>query len=245
MFRTCYKFLMRAAIYLRVSTDRQDTGNQEPECVALCARRGWEPKIYTETASGAKVRPVWETVQADARRGHVGAVVAWSLDRFGRTMHGILDAVREFDSRGIVAVTVQEPWLADTFGTAPLRTLMISAFSFAAELERERLIERIHRGITTARARDIPLGRPRKIDGEGLRLLIELRQSGRKWCDVGIIMQARGFHRDDGQPYPKSSLQTAYNHVLYSGAVNGTPDGLLSPGKSGGEVDPRQVPLNI
>jgi len=81
---------MKAAIYLRVSTDGQTEENQEPDCLRLCAARGWEPVVIRETESGAKERPEWRRVVELARRGQVGAVVFWALDRIGRKSLQIL-----------------------------------------------------------------------------------------------------------------------------------------------------------
>jgi DNA invertase Pin-like site-specific DNA recombinase len=49
---------MRAALYMRVSTDEQDEQNQAPELRQLAERRGWEPVEYREVGSAAKARPV-------------------------------------------------------------------------------------------------------------------------------------------------------------------------------------------
>src|ERR1700678_4367548 len=48
----------RAAIYLRVSTDRQSTENQRPEVEQLARARGFEVvTTYEETMSAAKKAP--------------------------------------------------------------------------------------------------------------------------------------------------------------------------------------------
>src|SRR5687767_13463044 len=77
--------VMRAAIYLRVSTDEQQHANQLPECDRLCAARGWDPVLVVENESGVKERPGWAHVLELARTGQIGAVVIWALDRAGRT----------------------------------------------------------------------------------------------------------------------------------------------------------------
>ncbi len=63
----------------------------------------------------------------------------------------------DLDRRGIETVSVQEPWL-DTGG--PVRELLIAIFSWIAEQERARLIERTNAGLDRAKRKGIRLGRP-------------------------------------------------------------------------------------
>jgi DNA invertase Pin-like site-specific DNA recombinase len=47
--------MMKVAIYLRVSTDRQTTESQAVELHDYCKRRGWDDvKEFADTSSGAK-----------------------------------------------------------------------------------------------------------------------------------------------------------------------------------------------
>src|SRR5467141_1966984 len=79
----------------------------------------------------------------------------WSL---GRSMVGNLQAVLELDRIGVQIVSVREPWL-DTSG--PVRSLLIAIFSWVAEQERSRLIERTRAGLDRARREGKRIGRPR------------------------------------------------------------------------------------
>ncbi len=47
-----------AAVYVRVSTDRQTVHNQLADLQRLVQARGYEPAIYEEVESAAKARPV-------------------------------------------------------------------------------------------------------------------------------------------------------------------------------------------
>jgi len=60
---------MNTAIYVRVSTDDQNTGSQEHELHAYCDRRGWRSTdIYSDQISGAKfVRPGLDALMAAVR----------------------------------------------------------------------------------------------------------------------------------------------------------------------------------
>lgn len=149
---------MKAAIYLRVSTDQQTEVNQEPDCLRLCAARGWEPVIVCETESGAKHRPMWRSVVEMARRGHVGAVVFWALDRIGRKRVEVAHDVSELARFRVHIVSVQDAWLDQPDG--PLRDLLVQLMAWVAEGERRRLIERTNAGIARARGEGKHCGRP-------------------------------------------------------------------------------------
>lgn len=82
---------MRAAVYLRISSDPsgQQLGvtRQREDCERLCQAKGWTPVEYLDndvSASNGKKRPAYEKMLADIETGTVGAVVAWDLDRLHR-----------------------------------------------------------------------------------------------------------------------------------------------------------------
>ncbi len=165
---------VRCAIYLRHSTDKLKTENQRPDVEQLVRARGYEVvATFEEGASAVKKRPEYERMMKAARRGAFDAVVVWALDRFGRSMTGNLTDVLELDRIGVQVVSVRESWL-DTGG--PVRNLLIAIFSWVAEQERERLIERTKAGLANARRRGARLGRPRaRLDREQI---LEWREQG-------------------------------------------------------------------
>jgi hypothetical protein len=66
----------RAALYLRVSTDRQETECQRPEVEQLARTRGFEVvKVFEETMSAAKVRPEDTRMMKEARRTAFDVIV--------------------------------------------------------------------------------------------------------------------------------------------------------------------------
>jgi DNA invertase Pin-like site-specific DNA recombinase len=100
-----------AALYVRVSTDRQIGENQLAELRQLAAARGFEPITYNEVESAAKARPVMDRMLADARAGRVRAILVWALDRLHRSMVGSIQTVLECDRIGVPVISVREPWL--------------------------------------------------------------------------------------------------------------------------------------
>jgi DNA invertase Pin-like site-specific DNA recombinase len=146
-----------AALYIRVSTDKQTVENQIAELRQFASARGFEAVIYEEVESAAKARPVMDRMLADARAGKVRAILVWALDRLHRSMVGSIQTVLECDRIGVPVISVREPWL-DTAG--PVRPLLIAIFGWVAEQERARLIERTKAGLARARAQGTRLGRP-------------------------------------------------------------------------------------
>jgi DNA invertase Pin-like site-specific DNA recombinase len=117
-------------------------------------------------------------MMADAAAGRFNVLVVWAIDRFGRSMMGNLQDVTALDKAGVAVVSVREPWL-DTAG--PTRGLLLAIFSWVAEQERARLIERTKAGIARARAAGKAIGRPktRAVDVAAARALLATGQSVR------------------------------------------------------------------
>ncbi len=166
--------MLAAALYIRVSTDRQTAENQLAELRQLAAARGFEPMSYEEVESAAKARPVMDRMLADARAGRVRAILVWALDRLHRSMVGSIQTVLECDRIGVPVISVREPWL-DTSG--PVRPLLVAIFGWVAEQERTRLIERTRAGLERARHQGTRLGRP-PVSAILLRAAAELVAAG-------------------------------------------------------------------
>ena len=98
------------AIYSRVSTDSQTTENQERELREIATRMGWSiMKVYRdEGVSGAKSRaerPAFNALWKDATRRRFDMVMAWSVDRLGRSLQ---DLVKRFqNSNHILPIELQ------------------------------------------------------------------------------------------------------------------------------------------
>ena len=173
---------MRAAIYARVSTERQDHALQVTEMRAYASRSGWEVHEYLEKASGkaGSKRPVLEQLMADARLRKFDAVLVWKLDRFGRSLSHLVENIRLLDSFGVrfIAVTMG----IDTDNRTPMGTFIIQLFGALAEFERELIVERVRAGVAEAKRQGKHCGRPKKVfrRDEALRL----RQKGLGWGSI-------------------------------------------------------------
>lgn len=187
-----------AAVYLRVSTDDQDASNQRPELLAIARARGLEVlEEYSETESAAKRRPVFARMLDDARRARFQVLLIWSIDRFGRDMVGNVADVLELDRVGVQVVSARESWL-DTTVDPGLRRFLIMIFSWVAERERARLVERTLAGLARARSQGKLLGRPRRMTRRELEAAARMAQEGRSVRDMAVALKV-----------PRSTLQRA------------------------------------
>ena len=152
---------MRAAIYLRVTTDEQTTDNQERELRAAAERIGHEiVAVYRDAGiSGSKgrdQRPGFDAMHKDAARRRFDVVMAWSVDRLGRSLQDLCGFLSELHSLGIDLFLHQQG--IDT--TTPAGKAMFQMMGVFAEFERAMIRERVNAGIARAKADGKHCGRP-------------------------------------------------------------------------------------
>lgn len=97
---------MRAALYLRISTDGQTTDNQRRILIEVSERRGWTVTMIYEDAdiSGAKgrdKRPGFDAMLRDATRRRFDVLMSWSIDRLGRSTAAVTTALAKLDAAGV------------------------------------------------------------------------------------------------------------------------------------------------
>ncbi|WP_372395248.1 recombinase family protein (plasmid) [Azospirillum sp. HJ39] len=154
--------MTRAALYLRVSTDEQTTENQRRELEALAERRGWSVVEVFEDAgvSGAKgrdKRPGLDRAMKAATRGKIDVLMAWSIDRLGRSLQGLVETIEDLRAAGVGLYLHQQA--VDT--TTPSGKAMVQMCGVFAEFERAMIQERVKSGLARAVAQGKTLGRPR------------------------------------------------------------------------------------
>jgi DNA invertase Pin-like site-specific DNA recombinase len=183
----------KTAVYFRVSTSLQTAECQKPDVMALLTARGLTPDlIFEERASAVKFRPQFEKMMEAAENGEFTTLVIWALDRFGRSLAGNINDFMALDKMGVKVVSVREPWM-DT--TGPIRELLIAIFSWAAQQERTRLIERTKAGIAHARRNGKPWGRvSTKLVAPDLRqpIMDQWAAEGRPDGFLGLAAQLGG-----------------------------------------------------
>jgi DNA invertase Pin-like site-specific DNA recombinase len=152
----------RAAVYLRVSTAGQTVDNQRLELEKVAAARGWTVvAIYEDAgiggAKGREKRPGLDQLLEDAGRGKFNVVMAWAIDRMGRSLLDLLTTIQHLQERR-VDLYLDRQRLDTTTSNGKLLFQITGAF---AEFERAMIQERVHAGLQRARAQGKQLGRPR------------------------------------------------------------------------------------
>ena len=150
----------RAALYARCST--HDKG-QDPELQLVplreyCQRRGFTitREDIDNGISGMKdSRPQLDRLLEAARKRQIDMIVVWKLDRFGRSLKQLVNALEELSSLGIGFISYQD----NIDLTTPQGRLMFHIIGAMAEFERELTRERVKAGIANARRKGKRLGR--------------------------------------------------------------------------------------
>jgi DNA invertase Pin-like site-specific DNA recombinase len=174
--------ITRVAMYARVSTcNGQDPEMQLRELREYAARRGWEiAGEYTDHGvSGSKdSRPELNQLMTDAHRRKFDAVLVWKIDRFGRSLKHLVNALADLCAYGVAFVSFRDNLDLST----PSGRLMFQIIGAMAEFERSLIQERVKAGLRNARAKGKKFGRPR-AQVDAVRVA-ELRRDGLSWSQV-------------------------------------------------------------
>ncbi|MDL9938876.1 recombinase family protein [Gordonia sp. ABSL1-1] len=159
------------AAYLRVSTGSQSHDAQ----LDAIHRAGVTPaRVFTETASGAagSDRPEWRECLAWLRDGDVLVVAA--LDRLGRSVREVAEAIETLTGRGVTIRALREGVDTSTSTGRMVATIMESVAELELELGRER-----RAASRAARvARGLHATRPRRLSAADEARLVRLRDQG-------------------------------------------------------------------
>ena len=181
--------ISRVALYARVSTSNghQDPEMQLRELREYADRRGWQVVgEYTDNGvSGSKEsRPELNRLMADAHQRRFDAILVWKIDRFGRSLKHLVNALADLGAYGVAFVSLRDNLDLST----PSGRLMFAVIGAMAEFERALIQERVKAGLRNARAKGKRIGRPRaSLD---MKRLAYLRSEGWGWnriaADLGV-----------------------------------------------------------
>jgi DNA invertase Pin-like site-specific DNA recombinase len=183
--------IKRAAIYVRVSTDKQTIENQLRELRRVAEHRGWKVvQEYRDAgisgAKGREARPGLDAMLKDAQRRRFDVVMAWAIDRLGRSLIDLLGTIQALEACGVDLYLDQQA--LDT--TTPAGKLMFQITCAFAEFERSMIRQRVNAGLKRAVEAGKQLGRPRIDPALEKRIQNQLR-AGKgmlavaKECGVG------------------------------------------------------------
>jgi len=174
--------IIRVALYARVSTlNNQDPEMQLAELREYAGRRGWQivEEFTDQGVSGCKEsRPALNRLMSDACRRRFDAILVWKIDRFGRSLKHLVNALAELAALGVAFVSLRDNLDLST----PSGRLMFQIIGAMAEFERALIQERVCAGIRNARAKGRRLGRPRVIVDASQ--IASLRARGNSWSQI-------------------------------------------------------------
>jgi len=225
---------MRAAIYARVSTDRQETENQLVQLRSFCSERGWDvtQEYVDEAVKGREIhKPQLEMALLGAHQRKYDILVFWALDRVER--RGALDTLKMLDEltrQNVKWVSYMERYL-DSAG--PFAEAAIALVATFAKMETQRKSERIKASFSRLRKihKDTgewktksgkPPNRPRKDYLPYRAQVVELQKAGHSWAE---ITKRTGIPPTSARRLAKSvvsaSETTTHSEEHVSGVSNG------------------------
>lgn len=151
------------AIYSRVSTDKQDAGNQLVQLRDFASKQGWGivEEFVDQAVSGSKAgasRPAFARMMTDASQRRFDLLLFWSLDRLSREgVSATLDYLNRLTGWGVGFRSFSEPYL-DSLGV--FKDAVLAILACIAKQERVRISERTKAGLDRARRQGKRLGRP-------------------------------------------------------------------------------------
>ncbi|MGI9293844.1 MAG: recombinase family protein [Pseudomonadales bacterium] len=168
----------QVAIYARVSTGEQTPDNQLEELRTVAQRMQWQvvSEFVDHGISGAKdrdQRPAYDQLCTAIARREIELVMAWSVDRLGRSLQKLVRFLSELQAKHIDLYLHQQG--IDT--TTPAGKAMFQMCGVFAEFEQAMIQERVKAGLQRAKAQGKTLGRPR-VSVATERAILAARQQG-------------------------------------------------------------------
>ena len=155
--------MKKVVIYARVSKndESQDPQNQLNPLRDYAKALGGEiVEEYVDLASGGSGdRQRFLQMLNDADKHKFDLILVWALDRLSREgISNTLGYLERLKRNGVALKSLQESWL-DTRDEG-LGQLLLAIFSWVAQQERKRIVERTKAGLERAKRQGKRLGRP-------------------------------------------------------------------------------------
>ena len=178
----------RVGIYARVSTtDKgQDPETQLAELREYSRRRGFKVVgEFVDLASGRDdTRPRYRELLELARRRRVDVVLVWRYDRFARSLSALVNALSDFQARGVDFISHQE----DVDTTTPHGKLFFALVSGFAEFESSLISERVRAGMARAKKQKKRISRP-PLDDARQGEIRKLQKEGHSLRTIGRLVE--------------------------------------------------------
>ena len=189
--------MKKIAIYVRVSTNKQDSTNQLIELRDLAKRMNYEiVQEYTDNGisgtKGREDRPGLDLLLNHAGQRRFEQVMIFDITRLGRSLQNCIETLNYLNSLKI-DILIQKQGI-DT--STSVGRLTFSLMASLGEYEKNLMRERIVLGINRAKSQGKKLGRPSNMN-EGMKNAIKiLREKG-----MGIVAISKQLNCGVGTIY--------------------------------------------
>lgn len=151
----------RAAIYYRVSTEKQDAESQLPELEQYVKKREFTlvGRFVDDAISATKgedERDGLADIMELARKRKIDVLVVWAYDRFARTLLDGIMYLDELQRLGVDYISLQQ----DIDTRTPMGRMYYQVNQIFAEYERRMISERTKLKLKALRDKGVKLGRP-------------------------------------------------------------------------------------
>lgn len=180
---------MKVAIYVRVSTKKQDETNQLPRLREMAKNRGFE--VYGEYSDEASAkdanRPGWQDLTLDASNHLFDAILVTKLDRVMRSLVQLNITMDNLKTYGVKLICAD---MGEIDPTTPMGKVQMQIIGAIAEWEREIIVQRTREGIEARKAKGVHLGRKRR-DDIPIDTIVTLRIAGNSWKSISRDLRIR------------------------------------------------------
>lgn len=216
--------MKRAAVYCRISRDREGAGlgveRQEQDCRELADRLGWRiVAVHTDndlSAYSGKPRPGYAALLDDIRAGRAGAVLAWHTDRLHRSPVELEAYITVCEPHSVPTQTVKAGPLDLS---TPSGRMIARQLGAVARFEVEHMQERAQRAKLQAATNGVWKGgrRPYGYEADGvtvreseageIRAATEAVLAGRSLASLAKDWNTRGLHTSTGAEWTYGALR--------------------------------------
>jgi DNA invertase Pin-like site-specific DNA recombinase len=202
----------------RVSTtDQAENGHsldaQDATLKAEAVRRGWDLEIIPVPGrTGRKISPELRDTLDRLAAGEAQGLMVTKLDRLARSVGVVDDIIKAAQAQGwnlvVVALGID---LANPYGR-----MVAQLFAVIAEFEREMIAERTREGLAAAKLNGTktgrPIGRPRLVSLELVRLIARKRSEGNSFQAIADHLADAGHISPEGRPtWQASTVRRIFN----------------------------------
>lgn len=228
---------MRAALYIRVSTQEQASEGysidaQKERLASYCNSQEWNVvEWYIEEGESASDlnRPELKRLMSDVQKDLFDVVLVYRLDRLTRSVKDLYKLLETFEEHNVKFRSASE--IYDT--TSAMGKMFITIVAALAEWELNNLRERVRFGmeqlVREGKWHGGPVPYGYHWDGNMMHIipeeeviLKELRRiymSGEGFGSTANILNTRGLKRRDGLPWTDQTVQYTLENPFYAGKI--------------------------